>query len=392
MEEALSKIIDACTGLPSGFKEFLAKQAILTVEALGMAATTEAEVKTELIDMALAAQVKIDVIGEKVAIKKLWKSCRETMEKKKSNGTTGAEQDEPLPEDTEIDIKMMWKSLHGIVLPEAWLLIPTLQGKLWRGACKSPPCLDILLLEKLRPLSQIDLPVGSALNCVPGKYVETTAVIVDNVHNVMEVYTRLRAYFMTMAYVNIRNTSFFDFQCAIFASEKIHHLVTQTYGRGAQPPASFFATAWAGTNHYLAEQVRVSGKTLTEAITNTGGWEHKWSGWTPPVGASQPAGAHTPDLPKHIAEEMRQLRDSARMWQQTADRYKDVAAKAQELVHHPGRHGGKNDNGKGSDKRAHDGKGKGNNNKDKRPRYYDDRSGGSRDSWRDGHGKGARGR
>ena len=81
----------------------------------------------------------------------------------------------------------------------------------------------------------------------------------------MEVFLRARAWFVTMAFCSIENTNFLDLQNAIFASDKIMQKALQTSG-GQYPPIGFLAGAWAQTIQYFSEQVRISGKPLTEFI------------------------------------------------------------------------------------------------------------------------------
>ena len=329
-------------GVPDGFKDFLLKQGIVCAESFGMLASDEAEIKVEIIEVAKGAGVQFEQMAGKVAVKKLWKTCREgikTQDKAESSAI-----DAPLSKETEDDIKASWRTLHGFVIPEEWLLVVNLQGKLWRDAVANPPRIDTILVENLRPMSCSDRSVGTQLSIVPGRTVETQAVMVDHVSKPIELYSRCRAWFITMAFVNIRRQAWFDYQSAIFGSERILKFVSQTF-QGQHAPVSFYAQAWASTIHYFSESVRLSQMTLKEAVKNTGAWEHRWTNWVPArSGDPQPGGKSSgPDLPKDVQDEIAKLRESVKNWQAQADRNKAWADKYHEL-----RRAGKGKSDKGS--------------------------------------------
>jgi hypothetical protein len=81
---------------------------------------------------------------------------------------------------------------------------------------------------------------------------------------------------------------------------------------------SFYVSAWAGTIHHFCEEIRLHEKTLNECVKNTGEWQHRWSGYTPPeergVGRDS-----NPDLPKALQDEMQTLKASVKEWQAKFD-------------------------------------------------------------------------
>ena len=296
------------------FQTWMETEGCHDAQGLGLMAACEADVQSDIIDLAVAAKVPCATIKEKIAVKKLWMAARKAMTTGDPSAAGGPES--PMPKETADDIEEVWKKTHGFTLPEEWLLIPNLQGKLWRGLNKKPPVLEILLAEALRPLSCSDKATKATMNIVPGQVVEAGEVIVDSVHRPVELYSRIRAYYMTVAYVCIRNRAFFDLQSSIAVSEKVLHLVTQTFDRGQVAPCSFYVTAWASTIHHLSEAVRVNKSTLKEAVAATGQWEHRWLNWTPKSGGG------VPDLPKQVAEDISKVRADCSAWQRKADTYR----------------------------------------------------------------------
>ena len=116
-------------------------------------------------------------------------------------------------------------------------------------------------MECLRLLSQRSRASGTSVNVVPGQAVSATTVDIDVLPNSMEVFTRARAWFVTLAFISIRNPKWFDLQTALFAAEKVLELVQCTSG-GVAPPLSHFIGAWAATVNYFSEQVRITGESV----------------------------------------------------------------------------------------------------------------------------------
>jgi len=164
-----------------------------------------------------------------------------------------------------------------------------------------------------------------------------------------------------MAYASIRKPAWFDMQTAVFASEKIFDLVQRTSG-GRFPPLSFLIEAWANTVNHFAEQVRVTGKPLSELVVNTGTWEHKWT-WTAPQAVN---GGAAVDLPRYLANDVADAATQARHAQSQMDRQANERRRIDEGIAHAtamtasyvsGKGGGgkgKNAKGKGNNKGKHD--------------------------------------
>ena len=347
--------------LPDPVMVFLEGQGICSIEDMALAASSEDDVTVAIIDMAVAAKVKFEKLSDKVATKKLWLACRKHMETKKDSAKKNeTEADEPMPDENAEDIADTWGRIHGVVLPDDWLLAPTLQGKMWRARELDKPRVDVLLAEHLRRMSNTEKSaMGTVMTSVPGKPVETQVVYADSVTRPIELYLRCRAWFVTMAYISIKDQTFMDFQTALFASDKVLGHVTQSI-KGHYAPMTFYVAAWAGTLHHFSEAVRIQRRPLKEIILNLGTWEHKWTNWTPLNDSQNNAGA---DLPKSVQEEMTRLRVMVKDWQKKADGYRGEFENYKRRQDNFNCHG--NDKGK---KGAPSGKGKGHKNNDKRDR------------------------
>jgi len=319
-------------GVPKEAAEFLSSQGIIDCADFAVLCASEMTLNQDIINMFRANNVGLRTIREEVSVKKLWMSCRKYMSTPGSapSGPEG----ECLPKETELDLKKRWFSVHGFVIPDNWLLTAQLQKKLWTAASCNPPVLEAFLMESLRLSSQRSRASGTSFNVVAGQAMSATTVELDVLPNSIEVYTRARAWFITLAFVSIGNSSWFDLQTALFASEKILELVQYTSG-GHAPPLSHFISAWAATINHFSEQVRISGDPVITFVKNTGSWEHKWS-WSAPASYAPAASDHHPkpavthsDLSKDVAMDVAQMQAQARYWQAIADRGRnEQAAKA----------------------------------------------------------------
>jgi len=135
--------------------------------------------------------------------------------------------------------------MHGFVIPEAWILSAGLVGRISRQVTRSPPQMEVILVESLCPRSCAEKTPGTIFQVlVPGKPAETQVIHADSVTRPIELYLRCRAFFVSVAYTSIKHPQFFDYQSALFASDAILAFVTQSF-KGQFAPVSFYVSAWA---------------------------------------------------------------------------------------------------------------------------------------------------
>jgi hypothetical protein len=381
--QCLKRLMHGLT-FPDKFEEFLLVQGILTASDYATLAAEETLVKAEIIDPAKSAEVLFTKLEHKVSVTKLWVLCKDSGSK--PGGSVAGASEDSMPEETVKDVKESWFKKLGFHPPDAMLLIAETQTKIWRSVTLRPARVDVFMIEKLRTLANSERPFGTQVSVVPGQAVEAQAVVVDVASKHIEIYLRVRAYFMTVAYVNIRNPTWFDYQTAIFASEQVLTLLMQTFNK-LTPPVTFYIEAWGQKIHHFSEQVRVSGDSMAVVVRNTGGCLTFWNCWTSPPNQSGGGGSTSgPDIPAAVEAEIRKLREQARTWQAQSDRHRTELDQMRDnfgLHALPGRGGG----AKGGKSKS--GKGKGG----KRPRddHRDNRRGDRGDRSRDrdrarGHG------
>ena len=337
-------------GIDANIQKFLENKRILNDESFALMAADEKEVRSEILPFIRAGGYRLEEMEEQVAIKKLWMSCRRAMAPSfnQPSGSAPVMVTDELPSETNIDLKAHWKAVHGYILPDTWLLSAKLQMTLWKGVHATTPSVEVVLIERLRLLCQSARDSGTLINA---STMTASRVEVDQIHGPLEVYSRSRAWFMTMAYASIRKPAWFDLQTAVFASEKIFDLVQRTSG-GRFPPLGFLIEAWANTVNHFAEQVRVTGKPLSELVVNTGTWEHKWT-WTATQAVN---GGGAVDLPRHLANDVADAATQARHAQSMMDRQANARRHIAEGNAHAtgGYAGGKGGGGKGKNAKGKD--------------------------------------
>ena len=300
-----AKFVALASGLkvPNQFLNYLILKNLADAESMALLAAREEDLKVDIFDVLSAEGVPVTDIGEKMAIKKLWVACKKPMKEGGPSSSSVVAPVEPVGLDPVIegDVKKIWFSTHGFVLPDAWLLQPEAQKQLWKDVQLEYPRVQVILLARLRLASSTSTARGTTVAFAPGQLPQATSDIADMVHGGVEVFTRIRAFLYTLSYVSIRKPGFLPLQAAIFGSEKIFALCLGNSGR--PPPVSFLCEAWASTILSWSEHVRVTGEPLKNCIMSTGAWEHKWK-----FQAAAGSAAPDTDLPPELLGEVKRLR------------------------------------------------------------------------------------
>ena len=123
-------------GINAPFRQWLIRSLVLNAEEFSLICTDEAAVTAEVINVALAADPPCTFanVMRKKSVRKLFKTCRAMVLAWNTFGASAsARTDEAIPPPTGADLNGLWLEKQGFVIPDAWFLMPTLQGKLWRG-------------------------------------------------------------------------------------------------------------------------------------------------------------------------------------------------------------------------------------------------------------------
>ena len=146
-----------------------------------------------------------------------------------------------------------WTQNHNYTLPDCHLLVASQQAKVWNDFDKETRELEHWFASKLRHRGE-GRPTLTAhqFSIIPGKPMEAMEVVLDRVENKIELWMRIRALLMTMAYTSTSDPDWFPLQLAVQTSEHILKLVTATFEKQV-PPLEFMISAWDNTVHSWSE-------------------------------------------------------------------------------------------------------------------------------------------
>ena len=174
----------------------------------------------------------------------------------------------------------------------------------------------------------------------------------DSELNVVAMYLRIRAFWSSMAYVNVDQPSYMDLQTAETMSDKA---LTWLHARHSQRPGvEFFVQAWDSTARVLQTAIR-SGDSLVHACAADSTFQHFWTVYVPDKGTAGAArGSKDTSPPQRPQRD--ELSTESRM-----QRSKDlqIAALKRELDQAKGRGGWHEEERSKSKKQKGKGKGKG---------------------------------
>ena len=286
------------------FRAWLGENEIISPDGLGLLAATEQNLEDKVFPMLQAAGIPMTNMAVMISIKKAWHLSRSQVEKEHATmaGKQPAPADnEPLSAPTRNSLTDEWTKRHGHTLSNDRLLTENLIGQLHRELHAAPRRLGIHLAESLRLQSSIVVSTKKFATVVEG-YIATEEHIADQVQSILELYTRIRAFFGTMAFISIHDGAFFTLQDAIFIEDKLLNLL-QFSKDGKRPPIVFFTTAWATLMQLWSDELRTSGKTLATLCHETASWTPMWTSWSPPTAGSHEDWSQVPSTGGGSAKE-----------------------------------------------------------------------------------------
>ena len=268
--------------LPEEVIKWFKEQSVNSVKGMAMAFTTEAEVASMCIDPMKAANIAAaKILGTTAKVREAWTLAREeysATKKQAGSDSTGGEEGK-IPDRESKDIATAWFNRHKFVFPDNMCLVENQQYKLWKQINMDPPLIETWFAQKIRHKGEgPPTSVGQTLSVV-GKSVEGATVILDLVEDKMELWMKIRAWFMTLCYVSVGKPTYFPYQLAVLVSEHVLKLITATFDK-RRPPLQHMLTAWDNTAHSWSEDMRMTKRTAAEIISNFSNWEGKFA-WMP---------------------------------------------------------------------------------------------------------------
>ena len=255
---------------------FLEKQQLFGVDDVALLCTKEELLDETLVALAKAAGVPCDSLAENVCIKKVWALCREAFATgRHGQPASQTEQDDQvLPGEVKRSLDGQWEACHGFVLNTFRLLSETQQNKIYRMSHAAPRAFPIVLLESMRLLCRLTdgKPVKAASSTKDSN-------VSEEVSGVFEFWTRLRAFFTTLAYTSIDQKDWFGFgECEQFVDQVFHWLHLRHSGLRA--PIQFNMNAYDNTCATFQSAIRAN-RTLSSVIGNPSEYQHFWTVYVP---------------------------------------------------------------------------------------------------------------
>ena len=317
----------AKAGLKDDVAKWLETTGYVTYEDVALIADDLSGVTAGLHAVMVAADVPSskEIIAA-VNCKKLWRLCKDQneLDRKAPSSTAEVTGEMPIPQVEHQQITELWKTRHNMVLPDSQLLIPTHQGKMWRELNMVPPQLSTWLAETLRTRACLHKSTGTQLAVIPGQSVEAVEVVADAIEKAFELWSRIRAFFMTLAFACVKTPDWFPLQSAMQASDLILLKIMATY-KGRTAPLQFLITAWAETSHWLSEQVRITQRSPASIIDNAGAWESRWAWNASTAGDAGGGGAVQQADNKVLRNQMQNLEKQVSMYKAQAVQAKQFA-------------------------------------------------------------------
>ena len=263
-------------GAPNQLSTFLETEQLFGVDDLALVCTKEELSDETLIAPAKAAGVPCDSLAEKVCIRKVWALCRDAFETGRHGqpASQTEQEDQVLPDEVKRSLDGQWEACHGFVLNTFRLLSETQQNKIHLMSHGAPRAFPIVLLESMRLLCRLS----------DGKPVKTASStrdsnVAEEVSGVFELWTRLRAFFTTLAYTSIDQKDWFGFgECEQFVDQVFQWLHLRHSGQTA--PIQLYIDAFNITCATFQSAIRAN-RTLNSVIGNPSEYQHFWTVFVP---------------------------------------------------------------------------------------------------------------
>ena len=200
-------------------------------EGVGLLAAEEKLVDPNIIEVMEGEGVEeVKIRGKKVAVRKFWTYCRTVYDADVAPKAVDphAPWTTQSRTSTTSTSQKLWCDRHHFVLPDAQFLIRAQVRTLGRDY--KAGILRTWLAEELRTRScSSPTKAGIGLEVTPGRPAMGVEVIADRVDKAFELYVRIRALLMSLAYVSIEDPTWFPLQIAMLVSEQIMGFITNTF-------------------------------------------------------------------------------------------------------------------------------------------------------------------
>ena len=265
--------IFAENGVPAKFILFLTTSNILTVAKFASAAATEEKVETRLIP---ASGIGDLTFGEEVAITAAWNSCRANMSgaASSSGGAQMKSRASHMPEGVEVMLRAKWRGLHAFPLMGSWLVNEDTMTKMYLGLSATEKSLHVPDIASMARRSDLTQKSAKGTLITEG-LVEQVQISLDPCTTHPEFHLRMRAYLMTICYLNIANPEWFPFETALIVTDFMFEQVNMRPD-GKRPTLACLSACYLATFGEYAKCLQNDGTPLDAWLKNKTNWQHLW--------------------------------------------------------------------------------------------------------------------
>ena len=337
LSEALVGIL-VKAGVPNDFALWLSQEDLTDVSDLALLANKEEHVGPNILEASGLPNPRPKTI---VAVKRAWTMCRDAYDRKanlRKGGGTESE-DKPLDEQDLLPLRTKCKKLYGHVLPLYRLVADGLFAKIFRDLASEPKKFPILSLDKLQVGNLMTTPSSSVMVFSPGRPAEVVDLAqVQVVTGHYEFFVRLRALFTSYSFATV-GTDFLPMQELEGFVDMCHGLLFQQFDKSLAP-LQHYSQAYLQTMQFFQTEVCTTGKTLAQAVLQTGQWRPFWTTYSVPASSNHQASSvapasgvgtttRFPDPNPALKAQLEKQKELIKRYQGERDRLESALARAQ---------------------------------------------------------------
>ena len=226
MEAQFASMVTAAFGEVDGMKvaRWLVGESILNAEDYALIASSEDAVLDMIIAPAKTAGAPTEAIKHKIAYKKLWAQCRAARDREGAPvAPEGGEAEHALCEKARKSCEAQWISNHGYALSPGRRLVATQLGPIHQLSHQLSPQPRDFFLIPIRKMRLQDGSVGAQSSD-------------QEIGGVFIVYLKVRAFFLSCAFTNVDQQSFFNIGAAEAVNDKLLNFLFMKHAVGRPPP------------------------------------------------------------------------------------------------------------------------------------------------------------
>ena len=267
----LLSILDAC-GVTLRFRDFCAKNGVLTPTDLGVVTGDAKDLKADLLDA-----MEIDDLSfvEKKDIKKAWFMARGQMgAASSSSAAPAAATVKKMPDGAENRLRGVFKTTHGMNLPGAWMTTENVMTQMYLGLQASSKTLFVPDVSSILRKSLLQQK-SSQGTLITDHGIEHLDYTMSPCTTHPEFFLRIRSYIATIAFIMIDTPEFFSFETAIGLIDYIFEAIN-CRPDGRRPGLVQLTSCYMAMFGDYAKALQNEGVTLEAWLAFKGNWQHIW--------------------------------------------------------------------------------------------------------------------